>query len=87
MIKITKIKEIGNFSIFKDFYWHQSLELGNNKTYDFKDINIFMVGITLVKLVFLKSFDHYKNKILHLDMITLALKLNFQMVLLFHKII
>lgn len=41
MIKITKIKEIGNFSIFKDFYWHQSLELGNNKTYDFKDINIF----------------------------------------------
>lgn len=41
MTKIIKIKEIGNFSIFKNFYWDQNLDIGNNKTYDFKDINIF----------------------------------------------
>ena len=41
MTKIIKIKEIGNFSIFKNFHWDQNLDIGNNKTYDFKDINIF----------------------------------------------
>jgi wobble nucleotide-excising tRNase len=40
-LKISKIKEIKNFSIFKDFYWDQNLTIGNGITYDFKDINIF----------------------------------------------
>ncbi|RKG39130.1 MULTISPECIES: AAA family ATPase [Acinetobacter] len=40
-MKIQKISEIKNFSIFKDFKWDDNLSLGNNQTYDFKDINIF----------------------------------------------
>lgn len=40
-MKIKKISEIKNFSIFKDFNWDSNLSLGNNQTYDFKDINIF----------------------------------------------
>lgn len=43
MTKIIKIKEIGNFSIFKNFDWNTHLPIANqqNQTYDFKDINIF----------------------------------------------
>ncbi|OAL80990.1 hypothetical protein AY606_14280 [Acinetobacter sp. SFB] len=40
-MKIKRIAEIQNFSIFKDFDWSQNLSLGNNQFYDFKDINIF----------------------------------------------
>lgn len=40
-MKIKRISEIKNFSIFKNFDWSQSLSLGNNQFYDFKDINIF----------------------------------------------
>lgn len=40
-MKIKKISEIKNFSIFKDFTWDSSLGLGNGQSYDFKDINIF----------------------------------------------
>lgn len=40
-MKITKISEIRNFSIFKDFNWDTNLSLENGQTYDFKDINIF----------------------------------------------
>ncbi|OOV80383.1 AAA family ATPase [Acinetobacter sp. ANC 5600] len=40
-MKIKCISKIDNFSIFKNFDWNQNLSLGNNQTYDFKDINIF----------------------------------------------
>lgn len=40
-MKINKISEIKNFSIFRNFEWEQNLSLENNQTYDFKDINIF----------------------------------------------
>lgn len=40
-MKIKKISEIRNFSIFKDFNWDENLSLENGQTYDFKDINIF----------------------------------------------
>lgn len=40
-MKIRKISEIKNFSIFKDFKWDENLNLENSQTYDFKDINIF----------------------------------------------
>ncbi|WP_257219943.1 AAA family ATPase [Acinetobacter sp. YH12239] len=40
-MKIKKISEIRNFSIFKDFNWDENLSLENSQTYDFKDINIF----------------------------------------------
>ena len=40
-MKIQRISKIDNFSIFKNFDWNQHLSLGNNQTYDFKDINIF----------------------------------------------
>lgn len=40
-MKINKISEIKNFSIFRNFEWEKNLSLENNQTYDFKDINIF----------------------------------------------
>lgn len=40
-MKIKRISKIDNFSIFKNFDWNQHLDIGNNQTYDFKDINIF----------------------------------------------
>ena len=40
-MKIKRISKIDNFGIFKNFDWDQNLSLGNNQTYDFKDINIF----------------------------------------------
>ncbi|WP_338560456.1 AAA family ATPase [Acinetobacter sp. KS-LM10] len=40
-MKIRCFTKIDNFSIFKNFDWAQNLGIGNNQTYDFKDINIF----------------------------------------------
>lgn len=44
-MKIKRIAEIQNFSIFKNFDWDTNLtyqnKQGNNEIYDFKDINIF----------------------------------------------
>lgn len=44
MTKILKIKEIENFSIFKNFDWDSNLSYphrGSTELYNFKDINIF----------------------------------------------
>lgn len=44
MTKIVKIKEIGNFSIFKNFHWDSNLSYQHkekSEIYNFKDINIF----------------------------------------------